>query len=109
MPTEINSIVIPQQFVEIAKNVGCYPDSLAIIGATGRLTLDGPQPHEGSLLGETEQQSYYYLFVTLWCDLSHLLNEWSDTYFGDELANFKIWTNEVVERLAKEYKVKPAY
>lgn len=109
--TEVNSIQVPEEFVELchdwAGNIDCM---LRAISSTGNLTLGTKRPYntdEDRYM--TDEEWYCQLFIDLYCDISAITrsiekqNRQAEFEDFDQLKAFKQWADETSERLAEEY------
>jgi hypothetical protein len=104
MATTVNSIVIPDEFVDVcARWYSGQGDLLYAVCSTGNLTTGTIRP-----LGcETDEQWYLTLWRELSCDVGRAERDARDNWDGDAevLARFEKWVDEVCERLEVEYKL----
>ena len=104
--TEVNSIQVPERFVELASTWYSGSDSmLYAITSTGNLTTGGIRPNipfEGPM---SDEEWYVDLFDNLSCELYHLLkmNSQHVEKHKEELTAFMEWAEEQADILRHEY------
>jgi len=111
MTTPINSIKIPQQYVDLCN--GWYDGVnyvLYAIASTGKLTLGSIRPRVfGSNRYMTNKEWYWSLFSDLGSELRQIIRNIEKQNIGkdiedyEELKNFLNWTDEILGQLEEEY------
>ena len=105
MTTQIDSIAIPAEFVELARQwydgQGCI---LYAISSTGNLTLGSIRPINDDGHSMSYQEWYYSLYLDLDCELSRLIRRLPKYTRGKgALKRFQQWAERTGEMLRKEY------
>jgi hypothetical protein len=111
MTTPINSIKIPQQYVDLCN--GWYDGVnyvLYAIASTGKLTLGSIRPRVyDSDRYMTDEEWYWSLFSDLSIELRQTIknidkrNKQNEVEDYEELKNFLDWAEEIADGLATEY------
>lgn len=110
-PPDVDSIQIPDRFVELAK--GWYDGQTSMlyaIASTGNLTRGDIRPSWGGRPA-TDREWYYSLWRDLSCELGGLIRSLKKKYDDEtiaELSNlpeFETWVDEVAERLFQQYEL----
>lgn len=111
MTTQINSIEIPRQYVDLCKDwYDGQNSTLYAIASTGNLTLGSIRPRVyDSDRYMTDEEWYWSLFSDLGVELRQIIrniekqdkeNEVEDY---EELKDFIEWTEEIEDGLSEEY------
>lgn len=120
MKTPVDSIVIPDRFVEVASRwYSGQSGMLYAVCSTGGLTIGSIRPR-----GCTDEQWYYTIWRELSVDIMYArreaekaCNEYDGSYgYGDfeerdliddceTLREFEDWTDSIVAKLAHEYEL----
>lgn len=113
MTTPINSIKIPQQYVDLCN--GWYDGKnsmLYAIASTGNLTLGSIRPrHYDYNEYMTDEEWYWSLFSDLSIELRQTIknidkrNKQNEVEDYEELKNFLDWAEEIADGLATEYEI----
>lgn len=111
MTTPINSIKIPQQYIDLCN--GWYRGVnyvLYAIASTGKLTLGSIRPRVyDSDRYMTDEEWYWSLFSDLGIELRQIIkniekrNKQNEVEDYEELKNFLDWAEEISDWLAEEY------
>lgn len=108
MVTEINSVVIPAEFVELAEQ--WYDGSgsmMYAIASTGGLRTGDRRPLDEDGSPMPNGQWYWSLWTSLASELRYLLR--STFVMNDEnrreLTSFREWAESIADRLESEYRL----
>lgn len=105
--TEINSIQIPEEFIDLCNPWHSGQDSMMYaIASTGNLTTGEVRPYDAfDDRHYTDEEWYVNLFVSLEIEIYQLLKLNSSTVDEQraDLEEFQKWVENIVEKLTHEY------
>ena len=105
--TEINSIQVPEEFIDLCNPWHSGQDSMMYaIASTGNLTTGDVRPYDAyEDRHYTDEEWYVNLFVQLEVEICQLLKLSSPAVDDQryELTEFQKWTEGIIEKLKHEY------
>jgi len=107
MRTEVDSVEIPGEFVELAEQWHSgQADILYAVSSTGGLTLGNRRPYDPALgRGMTREEWYLFLWDDLVSSLGYCIRQSQRNHDEDigRLTEFFNWASAVADRLRAEY------